>query len=204
MHLDGLFLGIVYTIFWIWCYVSHSLQEAEHTGFCCRVMQSLLAPSEEEDFFFAQLRANWAEYLRGRTPFDANCIRFRMECYSGLYNYFSVGSEQRICRRVSDIFDELVEENMQEICTQFQESSDFAAMQTALDQLCLGSNNIGRTAKTVYHHNHRFDLTQGFHRILHLRDSTRESALLTVGNAIREEGARRLMPLAVTAYEKRI
>jgi len=48
------------------------------------------------------------------------------------------------------------------------------------------------------------DLTQGFHRNLHQPDSTREGALLTVGNAIREEGARRLMSLAAAAYQQRI
>ena len=77
-------------------------------------------------------------------------------------------------------------------------------MQTTLDELCRGSNNIGRTTKTVYRHNHLFDLTQGFHRNLHQPDSTREGALLTVGNAIREEGARRLMSLAAAAYQQRI
>ena len=167
-------------------------------------MQSQLGPSEEEVVFFAQLRANWAEYLRGRTPFDKNCMSFRMECYSSLYNYFSVASEQRVCRRVSDIFDELVEENMQEICAKFQENKEFCAIQRALDQLCRGSNNVGRTAKIVYRHNHRFDLTEGFHRKLHQSDSTKEGALLTVGNAIREEGARRLMPFAAAAYQERI
>jgi len=167
-------------------------------------MQSQLAPFEEEDVFFAQLHANWAEYLRGRTPFDKNCMKFRMECYSSLYNNFSRGSELRVCLRVSDIFDELVEESMPEICAKFPENKDFGAIQTALDQLCRGSSNVGRTARTVYCHNHRFDLTEGFHRKLHQSDSTKEGALLTVGNAIREEGARRLMPFAAAAYQERI
>jgi hypothetical protein len=109
----------------------------------------------------------------------------------------------RVCQRVSDIFDELVEENIHEIYTQFQISSDFAAIEKALEQLCRGSNNIGRTARVVYRHKH-YDLTQGLHRKLHNSDSTSEKTLLSVGNAVRQECSRRLMPLAVLAYQQRI
>jgi len=170
---------------------------------CWRVMQSQVASSEEEDYFFAQLRSHWKDYLRGNAPFDATCIQFRMACYSGLYSYSTAGNGERVCRRVSDIFDELVEENIHEIYTQFQISSDFAALENALDQLCRGSNNIGRTARVVYRHKHH-DLTQGLHRNLHNLDSTSEKTILSVGNAVRKECSRRLMPLAVSAYQQRI
>ena len=168
-------------------------------SFSC-VMQSHV----EEDVFFMQLRADWAKYLRGRTPFAKSCIGFRMECHCRLYHCYSMSCRLRVCRKVSDIFDESVEETLQEICAKFKENKDFGGMQTALDQLCRGSNSVGRTARSVYRQGHYFDLTEGFHRRLHHDESTKEGAALTVGDEIREEGARRLMPLAVAAYQERI
>ena len=171
---------------------------------CCCGMESHVDALKLEDVFFAQLRVDWAEYLLGRTPFGKTCIQFRMECHCRLYNYYSTSCRLRVCRKVSDIFDELIEENLQEICAKFQENNDFNGIKRALDQLCRGSNNVGRTARSVYRHGHFFDLTEGFHRKLQHDDSTKEGTALTVGDAIRKEAAFRLMPLAVAAYQGRI